>query len=267
VPASRGDLLFTWMEVQNRTGRARPLITIRLHGMPGILQDMQEDVPAAEIAAPAPEPEPDYLPELGLHAQPEPEFDDLQESEHDALPEIDTLPPRRTAAEIEALFAQMKTERIPLVTIELHDVPVRRNQEPRLTVEDALGKMIWPVNGRVSSGFGRRGRRGFHAGIDIPMPARTPILAALDGVVIDTATYRDRRFRGYGNVVLIDHGNGLVTLYSHASEIKVRRGQQVRQGDVVALVGRTGRATANHLHFEVRVNGRAVNPIPFLVPR
>ena len=273
VPASRSDLLVTWVEIQNRTGGAGLPITVRLHDIPSILQETQEDVSAEETAVP--EPELDHLPESELyaqHPQTEPELDDLQEPAHDAIqePEPDMPQRRRSAAEmeIEALLAQI--DRTPLVTIELHNVPVRREQEPappRLTVEEARGRMIWPVNGRVSSGFGRRGRRGFHHGIDIPMPARTPILAALDGVVIDTATYRDRRFRGYGNVVLIYHGNGLVTLYSHASEIIVRRGQQVRQGDVIALVGRTGRATANHLHFEVRVNGRAVDPMPFLARR
>ena len=198
-----------------------------------------------------------------------------------------------TAADIEAMFEQMREEHVPLVTIMPHDVdyvmaraqaaaarppvpelptpepPIPQVREPPVTpptVEEVRGRMIWPVSGRVSSGFGRRGRRN-HQGIDIPMPAGTPILAALDGVVIASVPVGHRGFRGYGNTVVIDHGNGIVTLYAHNSQNKVTRGQWVRQGEVIALVGRTGRATTNHLHFEVRINGRPVDPVPFLVPR
>jgi len=133
-------------------------------------------------------------------------------------------------------------------------------------VTGTQGKMMWPVSGSVSSGFGRRGRRG-HSGLDMPMPQGTPIVAAMDGVVVETATSSDKRYRGYGNTVLIDHGNGLATLYAHCSKINVKKGQMVKQGDVVALVGNTGRATTNHIHFEVRQNGRAVDPVPYLASR
>jgi len=127
--------------------------------------------------------------------------------------------------------------------------------------------MMWPVSGKVTSGFGKRGKKSFHSGIDIPMPPGTPIVAAMDGVVLETATSKDRRYRGYGNTVLIDHGNGLVTLYSHCSKLNVKKGQSVKQGDVVAFIGRTGRATTDHVHFEVRKNGVATNPIPYLAPQ
>ena len=128
-------------------------------------------------------------------------------------------------------------------------------------------KMIWPVNGAVSSGFGKRGKRSFHSGLDIPMPKGTPIRAAKDGVVKQVIPAKSRGFRGYGNVVLLDHGGGISTLYSHCLELKVRQGQRVRQGEIIATVGRTGRATTNHVHFEVRINGRPVDPTPYLVPR
>ena len=127
--------------------------------------------------------------------------------------------------------------------------------------------MIWPVNGAVSSGFGRRGRRSLHSGIDIPMPKGTSIRAARDGVVKLVASAKSRSFRGYGNVVILDHGGGISTLYAHCLNIKVRQGQRVRQGETLATVGRTGRATTNHVHFEVRVNGKPVDPIPFLGAR
>jgi murein DD-endopeptidase MepM/ murein hydrolase activator NlpD len=99
------------------------------------------------------------------------------------------------------------------------------------------------------------------------MPPNTPVAAAMDGVVLLIATSKDSRYRGYGNTVVIDHGNGISTVYAHCSKFNVDKGQRVRQGDVVAFVGRTGRATTDHVHFEVRKNGAAVNPVPYLTPR
>ena len=126
---------------------------------------------------------------------------------------------------------------------------------------------MWPVSGRASSGFGKRGKRRFHAGIDIPMPKGTPIRAAKDGVVLETCTTQNKKYRGYGNVVLIQHGNGLVSMYAHCLSISVKPGQQIKQGDVVGLVGNTGRTTTHHVHFEVRSNGKAVNPMSYLTTR
>jgi murein DD-endopeptidase MepM/ murein hydrolase activator NlpD len=128
-------------------------------------------------------------------------------------------------------------------------------------------KMTWPVGGKITSGYGRRGKRRFHSGIDIPMPKGTPILAARDGVVLNVGTNRSKNYRGYGNTALIDHGNGIVTLYAHCQRVGVKKGQPVKRGDVIAFVGSTGRSTTNHLHFEVRKNGKAVNPLPYLISR
>ena len=124
-------------------------------------------------------------------------------------------------------------------------------------------KMLWPVNGAVSSGFGKRGSRK-HDGIDIPMPAGTVIRVAKDGVVARTGTNKTPCYSGYGNFVLVNHGNGLQTLYAHCQKVTVKVGQKLQEGQVIANVGRTGRATTNHLHFEVRVNGKPVNPILYL---
>ena len=131
----------------------------------------------------------------------------------------------------------------------------------------APGKMMWPVRGKVSSGYGRRGKRSFHAGIDLPMPKGTPILAAMDGVVLETCTTQSPKYRGYGNAALIDHGNGVVTMYAHCQSVSVKTGQKIKQGDIVGLVGNTGRTTTHHVHFEVRKNGKAVDPVPYLTPR
>ena len=123
--------------------------------------------------------------------------------------------------------------------------------------------MMWPVDGKVSSPFGPRGGRR-HAGVDIPMPPGTPIMAARDGVVAKTGNNSTMGFRGYGNFVLVDHGSGIKTLYAHCLNVSVKPGQHLRQGQVVATVGRTGRASTDHLHFEVRINDKPVNPMPYL---
>jgi len=124
------------------------------------------------------------------------------------------------------------------------------------------GKYIWPLDlkyNRISSGFTKRTFNGvteFHKGIDIPANAGANIYAANAGTVV-TATYH----YSYGNYVIIDHGGGQATLYAHCSKILVKVGDKVKQGDVIAKVGTTGYSSGNHLHFEVRINGVAVNPL------
>lgn len=123
---------------------------------------------------------------------------------------------------------------------------------------------IWPVNGKLLSRFGERmdpfsGEGAFHTGVDIEAAMRTPVRAAADGIVY-SAEYTGR----YGNLVVIDHGNGMKTLYAHLSGFDVIPGQEVRRGEVVAHSGNTGRVTAPHLHFEVRMGGSPVNPYPYL---
>ena len=103
-----------------------------------------------------------------------------------------------------------------------------------------------------------------HEGIDIPMPAGTPIRAAKNGVVSRTGDNSTMGFRGYGNFVLLDHGSGVQSFYAHCSSVAVREGQRIMQGQIVGYVGCTGRSTANHLHFEVRVNNKKVDPMPYL---
>jgi len=117
--------------------------------------------------------------------------------------------------------------------------------------------LIWPVNGPITSGFGWRWGR-MHEGIDIGVPCGTPIHAAASGTVIYSG-WMD----GYGNFVVIDHGNGLATAYGHQSAIYVSGGS-VSQGQVIGAVGSTGNSTGCHLHFEVRVNGNPVDPLGYL---
>jgi len=105
-----------------------------------------------------------------------------------------------------------------------------------------------------------QGRAAMHAGIDLAGPIGTPIYATADGTV-STAGWNSG---GYGNLIKIDHGRGIETRFGHLSAILVHEGQQVHRGDLIAKMGSTGRSTGSHLHYEVRIDGRAVNPIPFM---
>ena len=117
---------------------------------------------------------------------------------------------------------------------------------------------MWPVSGPMTSSFGWRWGR-MHEGIDIAAPTGTPIAAAASGTVIYSGW-----LGGYGNLVVIDHGGGVSTAYAHQSSIAAGTGQSVVQGQVIGYVGSTGFSTGAHLHFEVRVNGQAVDPLGYL---
>jgi murein DD-endopeptidase MepM/ murein hydrolase activator NlpD len=128
----------------------------------------------------------------------------------------------------------------------------------------AGGTLFWPTDGPIVSGFGYRthpifGTTTFHAGVDIDGACGQPIWAADDGRVLSAGTNG-----GYGLATVIDHGGGLSTLYGHQSSIGVSAGQQVRRGQQIGLVGTTGLSTGCHLHFEVRINGEPVDPVPYL---
>lgn len=124
---------------------------------------------------------------------------------------------------------------------------------------------IWPAHGWLSSNVGARkdpitGGPDFHQGLDISADHGSPVYATADGVVTNAA-----REGSYGNLITIDHGYGLETRYGHLSRYQVRHGAKVKRGDVVGYVGSTGRSTGSHLHYEVRVNGRLLNPLQLLL--
>jgi murein DD-endopeptidase MepM/ murein hydrolase activator NlpD len=131
----------------------------------------------------------------------------------------------------------------------------------------AASPSIWPVDGRLMGPYGQRtdpfsGEGAFHAGVDISAPFGTPVHVTADGIVV-FAKFES----GYGRLVKVDHGGGLITCYAHLSRSYVHPGQEMRRGDLVWEVGTTGRVTAPHLHYEVRNQGAPVNPYPYLVSR
>ena len=161
----------------------------------------------------------------------------------------------------------MSTDRRAIRRIVAISAPVQRRLQPQLQSGMALTAIPsqMPVSARaLTSGFGMRGHpllggRRAHSGIDLAAPAGSPIVATSDGQV----SWADWA-GGYGIAVAVEHGGGYQTRYAHMSRVNVAPGQQVRKGDVIGYVGSTGLSTGPHLHYEVRVNGQAVNPVPML---
>ena len=164
---------------------------------------------------------------------------DTRETREDYLREVEAL-----AAESASLAAQIRDAQDGAGTTG--------------TGQASAAGFIWPCDGVVVSGFGMRWGR-MHEGIDVGCAYGTPNRAAASGTVIYAGW-----LGGYGNLVVVDHGNGLSTAYAHASSLLVGVGQSVSQGETVSLVGSTGNSSGPHLHFEVRVNGQAVDPLLYL---
>lgn len=163
-------------------------------------------------------------------------------------------------ADLEARIRQRSAAAVPAAAAAPTPVPApARGAAPAPTRSAPAGSgLIWPVSGVVTSEFGPRWG-SVHSGIDIGAAGGTPISAARGGTVISAGWLGD-----YGNLVVIDHGGGMSTAYAHQSSIAVSEGARVGQGDVIGYVGSTGRSTGNHLHFEVRVGGSAVDPRKYL---
>jgi murein DD-endopeptidase MepM/ murein hydrolase activator NlpD len=129
-------------------------------------------------------------------------------------------------------------------------------QEPEQTAS-VSGDFRWPARGRVIAGFGANGG---NEGINIAVPEGTPVKAAEAG----TVTYAGSEVKGYGNLVLIKHDNGYVSAYAHNGSLNVKRGEQVKRGQVIATSGQTGNVTSPQLHFEIRKGATPVDPLKHL---
>lgn len=143
-----------------------------------------------------------------------------------------------------------------------------RNYEAKLNERARFMPSIWPAEGETTDSFGFRsnpfggGSSEFHPGQDIAAPRGTPVIATADGVVVK-ADWQN----GYGQTVVIDHGNGLTTRYGHLSKIEVTQGQEIKRGEELGQIGSTGRSTGPHLHYEVRIGDVAVSPLHYLPER
>ncbi|MGH7843880.1 MAG: M23 family metallopeptidase [Candidatus Binatia bacterium] len=158
------------------------------------------------------------------------------------------------------IFVPGATRRLPVEVITPSETLLESGRDA--IGDGKLGReFIWPVRGATVSGYGPR-NGSFHDGIDISAPQGTPIRAVQEGEVI----YSDQ-LRGYGNLIIIRHGDGLASVYSHNRKNLVREGQKVAQGEVIGEVGTTGRVSGPHLHFEVRRNNKARDPIHYLPRR
>jgi lipoprotein NlpD len=138
-------------------------------------------------------------------------------------------------------------------------VPERR-QSQAVKVGTTNGPLSWPLRGVLYARFGRKGKEP-HDGIDLAGPAGAPVKTAAPG----TTLYAGEQ-KGYGLIVIVEHGDGLVTLYAHNRDVRVKTGQKVREGQVVATVGDSGKTSGPHLHFEVRRDGVPIDPLSVLGP-
>jgi murein DD-endopeptidase MepM/ murein hydrolase activator NlpD len=206
--------------------------------------------------------------------------DGVHQAVNDLQAQSDQLAALRAAqaAQKAASFAMRKQKNTRLSAVE-NNLALLEQQENQLLAESnsltgvitgssggggGTGSMVWPVSGPITSPFGYRihpilGYRKLHTGVDFGVGYGTPIHAADSGTVI-YATWMG----GYGNVIIIDHGRGISTLYGHQSSLAVGTGTRVVRGQVVGYVGSTGFSTGPHLHFEVRVNGVPVDPMGYL---
>jgi len=169
----------------------------------------------------------------------------------------------QTELEVEALIRQKQAEEAARLQAARRAALLSGQQPPPLV--GAPGALSWPVSGRISSPFGMRtnpvsGRFLMHTGIDIAAEMGTTIVAPADGKVI-SAGWNDG---GYGNMIILDNGGPMSTLFGHLSQIFVAPDQEVKRGQAIGAVGSTGESTGPHLHFEVRIDGKPVDPMSYL---
>src|SRR4051812_13198954 len=141
--------------------------------------------------------------------------------------------------------------------------PDQHEAGPEASRGDVAADLIWPAPGKITSPFGDHRN---HPGIDIDGVTGDPAQAAAAGTVL-IAGAAPAAYSGYGNVVMLDNGGGITTLYAHLSRVDVQMGQVVEQGQQIGAIGNTGASTGDHLHFEVRVLNKPVDPMPYLPPR
>jgi murein DD-endopeptidase MepM/ murein hydrolase activator NlpD len=175
----------------------------------------------------------------------------------------DTVPPASQVTEYETnpshqlrLPAEKKPEAMPKETVTSTKTTTTVVEQPK-----AVGaNFIWPVKGKIISGYGKKPDGSFNDGINIAANQGEPVVAADDGEVV----YSGNELQGYGNMVIVRHDDGVMTAYAHADRILVDKGDTVRQGVAIATVGKSGGVEQPQLHFGVRVNKQPVDPVGYL---
>jgi murein DD-endopeptidase MepM/ murein hydrolase activator NlpD len=169
------------------------------------------------------------------------------------------------AGDVHQLPSEPKIAAAAVAPVEGADAAYPDDHEagPDASRSDPAPDLIWPAPGKITSPFGDHRN---HPGIDIDGVTGDPVQAAGRGTVL-TAGAAPAEYSGYGNVVVIDDGGGITTLYAHLSRVDVAVGQAVEQAQQIGLIGNTGASTGDHLHFEVRVLNKPVDPMPYLPPR
>jgi murein DD-endopeptidase MepM/ murein hydrolase activator NlpD len=166
-----------------------------------------------------------------------------------------TAPPvRQVAASIQQPSARL-AQAAPMAEEKEADAPVKASE-----ATGALPTFRWPVRGKVITSYGAKTNGKSNDGINLAVPEGTPVKAAEDGVV----AYAGNELKGYGNLVLVRHSNGYVTAYAHASELMVKRGDNIKRGQVIAKSGQSGEVGSPQLHFEIRKGSSPVDPLQFL---
>ena len=189
----------------------------------------------------------------------------LQKAQNDratAMQAIEEL--NASSAQVSAMLKERQAARAAAAAAAAAAAPSSGGQGASDNWVQGTGQLGWPVSGEITSPYGYRvhpiwGTTIYHSGIDIGVDEGTPVHAADGGVVVWSGW-----MGGYGYAVVIDHGNGLSTLYGHNSELAVDEGQSVAKGQVISYAGSTGNSTGPHVHFEVRVNGDPVDPMGYL---
>ena len=161
---------------------------------------------------------------------------------------------RKTVAEFDA------PEPEPTVRPTTTSTEPEKKQPKLVRVGKGSGALQWPLRGVLYARFGKKGKEP-HDGVDLAAPAGQPVKVAAPGTVLFAGDQK-----GYGLIVIVEHDGGLITLYAHNRDLRVKTGQKVREGQVVATVGDSGRTSGPHLHFEVRKDGVPVDPLDFLGP-
>jgi len=194
----------------------------------------------------------------GLVAQEADQKSDLQDKRHEKSEVLQTL--KHKQGELQEMLRQFESDERDIAA-QIAAFSRRKRRPGEKELPKFTGRFMRPVNGPITSGFGMRFHpilhiTRLHAGIDFGVPRGTPIRAPADGEVIAA-----RYSTSYGNMIILDHGGGITTVYAHCSRLMVGDGQVVHRGQQIAASGATGLAAGPHLHWEVRVNGRPVNPI------